>query len=114
MKTVSLSDMKNGWFIGNFEPSLWKTNDCEVAVKSYRAGDYEKRHYHKIAAEYTVIVKGSVRMSGREFQEGDIVIVEPGEATDFMALTDAVNVVVKIPGANNDKYSEPEGERDRC
>ena len=38
------------------------------------------------------------------YRKGDIVVVEPGEATDFEALDDAVNVVVKIPGVNNDKY----------
>lgn len=32
------------------------------------------------------------------------VILEPGEETDFEALSDAVNVVVKVPGAQNDKY----------
>ena len=34
----------------------------------------------------------------------DIVVLEPGEATDFVALTDASNVVVKVPGAANDKF----------
>ena len=101
---MKLSDMKKGWFIGNFEPSLYKTNDCEVAIKSYKAGDYEKKHYHKVATEFTVITKGKVKMFDRIFAEGDIVIIEPGEATDFTALTDAQNVVVKIPGANDDKY----------
>lgn len=104
MKHMKLSDMKKGWFIGNFEPSLYKTNDCEVAIKSYKAGDYEKKHYHKVATEFTVITKGKVKMFDRIFAEGDIVVVEPGEATDFTALTDAQNVVVKIPGANDDKY----------
>lgn len=104
MKSAKLSDMVKGWFIGNFSPTLYATNDCEVAVKSYSAGDHEEKHYHKIATEFTVIIKGRVRMSGREYSEGDIVVVEPGDATDFIALTDCVNVVVKIPGANNDKY----------
>ena len=36
MKIGKLRDMKRGWFIGDFEPSLLKTRDCEVAVKSYR------------------------------------------------------------------------------
>ena len=31
----NLSEMKLGWFVGNFEPSLYKTNDVEVAIKSY-------------------------------------------------------------------------------
>lgn len=104
MKTAKLGDMTKGWFIGNFDPSLLKTNDCEIAMKSYMAGDHEEKHYHKIATEFTLIVKGSVRMFNQEFHEGDIVVAEPGDATDFTALTDAQNIVVKIPGINNDKY----------
>lgn len=104
MKVSHIKDMVKGWFIGNFEPSLLKTNDVEVAVKHYRAGDAEGSHFHKIATEYTVIISGQVRMNGIEYGEGDIVVMEPGDVTDFTALTDAVNVVVKIPGANNDKY----------
>ena len=104
MKTAKLDEMKGGWFIGNFEPSLWKTNDCEVAVKSYKKGEKEATHFHKIATEYTCIIKGRVKMFDTVFEEGSIIIVEPGDATDFEALDDSINVVVKIPGANNDKY----------
>ena len=104
MKISKLDEMTKGWFIGNFEPSLYKTNDCEVAVKSYKAGEYEDKHFHKIATEFTVIIKGTVKMFGREFSEGDIVVVEPGDSTDFFAVTDVMNLVVKIPGANDDKY----------
>ena len=104
MKTAKLSDMKRGWFIGNFEPSLLKTNDCEVAVQRYIKGDREARHFHRIATEYTCIISGRVRMNGREYGAGDIIVMEPGEPTDFECLEDAVNVVVKIPGVNHDKY----------
>lgn len=104
MKTARLSDMLKGWFVGNFEPTLYQTNDVEVAVKTYCAGDCEAAHYHKIAAELTVIVSGFVRMNGVEYCAGDIIMMDPGEVTDFEAVTDAVNVVVKLPGANDDKY----------
>lgn len=36
--------------------------------------------------------------------------MEPGDVTDFQALTDVINVVVKIPGANDDKYEVREKE----
>lgn len=104
MKTAKIDDMVKGWFVGNFEPTLYKTNDCEVAVKTYKKGDKEKAHYHKIATEITVVVKGKVKMFDKVFVEGEIVVVEPGESTAFEALEDAMNVVVKIPGANDDKY----------
>ncbi len=104
MKTARLENMVKGWFVGNFEPSLYRTNDVEVAVKKYCAGAYETAHLHKIATEITVVTLGKIRMNGVEYHEGDIIVMEPGETTDFEALTDAENVVVKIPGANNDKY----------
>ncbi|AJY45237.1 cupin domain-containing protein [Martelella endophytica] len=105
MKTAQLEDMVKGWFIGNFDPSLCRTEDVEVAVKHYRKGDREDMHFHRIATEYTVIVSGRVRMNGKDYGAGDIVVMEPGEATDFECLEDeTVNVVVKLPGATNDKY----------
>ena len=97
--------MTKGWFIGNFNPSLFKTNDVEVAVKSYNKGDKEAAHFHKIATEYTVIISGRVKMNNVEYTAGDIIVMEPGEVTDFECLEDnTTNVVVKLPGANNDKY----------
>ena len=105
MKTAKLENMVKGWFIGKFEPSLLKTNDVEVAVKSYKKGDYEARHHHKIATEFTCIISGRVKMNGIEYEAGNIVVMEPNESTDFECLEDnTTNVVVKLPGANNDKY----------
>jgi len=105
MKTANIKQMIKGWFIGNFDPSLYMTNDVEVAVKYYKKGDFEKKHHHKIATEFTVIISGRVRMNNVDYGAGDIVVIEPGEATDFEVLEDGTaNVVVKIPGANNDKY----------
>lgn len=104
MKNARLDEMTKGWFVGAFEPTLLHTNDCEVAVKQYKQGDKEGAHYHRIATEITVIVTGHVRMAGREWHAGDIVLLEPGEVSDFEALSDTVTVVVKHPGASNDKY----------
>jgi uncharacterized cupin superfamily protein len=106
MKIAKLQDMTKGWFVGDFEPTLYRTQDVEVAVKHYPAGASEAWHFHKIATEFTVIISGEVEMNGRRFGEGDIIAMEPGEGTDFKTLTDVVSVVVKIPGATNDKYLE--------
>ena len=104
MRSAKLKSMSRGWFVGNFDPSMYKTNDVEVAVKHYEPDDYEPSHLHKIATEVTVIIQGRAQMNGVTYAAGDIVVVEPGESTDFRALERTVNVVVKIPGANNDKY----------
>lgn len=104
MKHAHLSNMVKGWFVGGFEPAAFSTQACEVAVKHYRAGERESAHYHREATEITLVLSGQVRMAGRQWGAGDIVVLAPGEVTDFEALTDAVNVVVKTPGALNDKY----------
>lgn len=104
MQKFNLEEMVGGWIIGNFEPSLLKTNNVEVAIKRYKAGDYDSAHYHKIATEYTVIVSGQVEMSGVIYNENDILVIPSFDITDFRAITDVITVVVKIPGASNDKY----------
>ncbi|MBR1646491.1 MAG: hypothetical protein IJ685_06910 [Selenomonadaceae bacterium] len=104
MKSAKLTDMIRGWFVGNFEPTLYRTNDVEVAVKEYTAGEFEDAHYHKIATEITVVLDGKIEMAGKVWNAGDIVVIEPDDVSGFKALTAARLVVVKIPGANNDKY----------
>lgn len=104
MEKFKLEDMFGGWFIGNFTPSLYKTNDVEVGVKKYKKGDKETAHYHKIATEFTLILDGRVKMLGQEYTNGDIIKINPFDVTDFEALTDVTTVVIKLPGANNDKY----------
>jgi quercetin dioxygenase-like cupin family protein len=104
MNHARLEDMVKGWFVGAFTPTAHATGACEVAFKSYRAGDKEELHHHKVATEITVVLSGKVRMAGREWSAGDIIVLEPGEATDFEAITHATNIVVKTPGAINDKY----------
>jgi len=99
-----IEEMVKGWFIGNFEPTLYQTNDVEVGIKQYKAGDHETSHYHKISTEFTVVLNGEVEMSGKRYKDGDIIKINPGVSTDFKAITDVTTVVVKIPGANNDKY----------
>jgi len=106
MKVFNLRDMVKGWFVGNFKPSALITQEVEVAVKKYKGGEYEPAHHHKIATEITVIVDGEVRMNGVTYYSGDIILIEPNQATDFLAITDVITTVVKFPGAKDDKYIE--------
>ncbi len=100
----NLRDMIGGWFIGDFEPSVFRTKEFEVAIKKYSAGDKEPRHMHKVAVEFTVIVSGRVKMNSEEYGEGDIICIIPNESSDFEVLEDTVTVVVKKPSVAGDKY----------
>ena len=104
MKHHRLDDMTKGWFVGDFSPHVAASKDAEVAIKSYAQGDHEAAHYHSVATEITAFVSGRAQMLGREWQAGDIVTIEPGEVTDFTALTDVTTVVVKMPCVAGDKF----------
>jgi hypothetical protein len=107
-KIEKLHTMKKGWFIGNFSPTIFDTNECEVAIKHYKKGDHEKSHYHKIAREFTAIINGQAKMQSIILDEGDIVEISPGESTDFIAISDVSTVVIKIPCVKDDKYFDSE------
>jgi hypothetical protein len=104
MGSAKINDFIGGWFVGNFEPSLCKTNDVEIGIKYYKTGDCEGYHHHKIATEFTAIILGKVLMDGITYEAGEIITIRPNFSTNFEAIEDTVTVVVKIPGANNDKY----------
>ncbi len=99
-----LDDMVRGWFVGDFEPSVVRMSEAEVAVQRFRAGDIEAEHHHRAAVEVTVIVSGRAIMCGREVSAGDILVLPPGTATSFQALEDTVTAVVKTPSVLGDKY----------
>jgi len=105
MRVRQMNEMIKGWFIGAFEPTVLNTAACEVAVKEYSVGQVESRHVHRVATEITVVVRGSVRMENVIYAAGTIIVLEPGDATDFEALEDALTVVVKLPSVMGDKYS---------
>lgn len=99
-----LDEMVRGWFVGDFEPVVERSAEVEVAIKRYAAGDAEARHVHRVATELTAVVAGTVRMDGQELHAGDILRLEPGEPSDFYAITDAVVVAVKLPAVAGDRY----------
>ena len=104
IKIHKLNDFVRGWIVGNFDPSLYKTNDFEFAVKNFKAGDKECEHYHKIATEITVIVSGKAKMKNTIIETGNVVVILPNEKTEFEALEDTTIAVIKVPATNNDKY----------
>ena len=104
IENFKLDEFTRGWLVGDFEPSLLKTKDIEVAVQLYKAGQKGDMHLHKIATEITVIAHGTVNMGGKIFTQGDILVVPKGVPTDFLSITDSVTVVIKYPSVANDKY----------
>jgi hypothetical protein len=105
MKTYNIKNMKGGWFIGDFEPSVFKNPFFEVAHHHHKAGYIGPKHYHKIAPELSYIMKGRLIASGVELCSGDMFVYEPYDVADVEFLEDTDLVVVKWPSVPTDKYS---------
>ena len=43
--------MKGGWFVGDFEPSVFKNPFFEVAHHQHKKGSPHQRHTHKVTTE---------------------------------------------------------------
>lgn len=99
-----ISDFVNGWFIGNFYPTLHNTTEFEVCLKVYKSGEKEPNHAQKIGTEITVVISGRIRMNSYYFSQGDIIVIKPQEASDFEAVSDCSLICVKFPSSPSDKY----------
>jgi quercetin dioxygenase-like cupin family protein len=103
MKRYRLEDFSKGWVVGNFLPSLFVNSNFEIAVKFFKAGDSEAEHKQIVATEITIVVEGSISMGGKNYERGDIVVIEPNEVCGFTSITDSSLVCVKFPSLPNDK-----------
>tara|TARA_R110001599_G_scaffold62402_1_gene173753 strand:+ start:2375 stop:2701 length:327 start_codon:yes stop_codon:yes gene_type:complete len=104
MKIFNFKDMKGGWFIGDFEPSAYKTKGFEVCYKEHRKDEIWETHYHKIATEINLLITGKMIIQDITIAAGDIFVLKPGEIADPTFLEDCSLIVVKTPSITNDKY----------
>lgn len=93
-----------GWYVGNFEPSIFKTDGFEVGLLTHSKGEKWPKHLHKIATEINLLVEGKMIIGGREISSGDIFVILPNEVAEPEFLTDCKLVVIKTPSIPGDKY----------
>ena len=48
MDITKFNIMKDGWFIGNFKPTAYQTQQFEVCYKKHKKGEDWALHYHKV------------------------------------------------------------------
>ena len=104
MKKTNIKEMFRGWFVGNFEPSAFKTEQFEVGILTHKKDEKWAKHYHKIATEINCLISGKMTINGIEINEGDIFILEPSEPAEPIFLQDCKLVVIKTPSVIGDKY----------
>ena len=104
MKKYDLKDFKNGWIIGNFQPSVLKTDNFEVAVISHQKNQKWPKHYHKHLTEYNLLLEGKMIINSTEINKNEIFIFEPNEVADPIFLEDCKVLCIKVPSTIGDKH----------
>ena len=104
MKIFKISDMKGGWFVGDFEPSVLRTKNFEVGYHTHKKGDDTSNHYHKDSTEINVIIKGKMIVNKKELQAGDVFVFEPYVVSEAEFLEDTELIVVRNSSNTKDKH----------
>jgi len=105
MKVLKIKNYKGGWFIGDFKPSILKTDQFEVCYKFHPKGEKWPKHYHKIATEYNYLIRGRMKIKRKILKKGDIFIIYPNEIVDPVFMEDCEVLIVKTPSIKGDKYN---------
>ena len=103
MTPKNIEDCVRGWFIGDFEPSILRTKEFEVAFMKWQPGPFPDMHYQRVATEYNLLVRGRVRFNGKVYNPGDFFIIEPYMVNEGEFLQYSECVVVKTPSIPDDK-----------
>ena len=105
MKVFRIDDMFKGWFIGDFEPSVYKTKNFEVGYHKHTKGEPTQNHYHKESIEFNVIIKGKMKINGQVLNKDDIFVFNPYEVSEGEFLEDTELIVVRNASNTEDKYN---------
>lgn len=103
MEVRKLNEFTRGWFIGHFDPSIYKTSEFEVGILTHKKGEEWPAHYHT-AVEINCLISGKILIRDRVLEAGDVFKFDSGEVANPVFLEDCVVVVVKTPSLPNDKF----------
>lgn len=103
MKKFDFTKMKDGWFIGDFEPSAFRTKIFEVAYVEHTKSEKRQKHYHNFVTEIALVLKGKMLINGIIFSQGDILVTNPKEILETIFLEKTQILGIKTPSNVNDK-----------
>jgi len=97
---------KGGWFIGDFEPTVFKTSDFEVSYKLHHKGENWPKHHHKLSTEINFLIRGKMTINDILIEAGKIFIIDKNESVKPIFIENCELIVIKTPSIKNDKYED--------
>ena len=112
----SLFDNTRQYLVGNLKLpqklSFIGDHDIEIGITSYKSSQAESAHYHTIAKEYQLILKGYTEyidtVSGQEycFKKGDFYVIYPNTSYAQKSKKNTEILFIKYPGGNDKVLSK--------
>lgn len=105
METYNWLTMNRGFFVGDFEPTAYRTKNVELAIKGITKGTLDAGYYREKDTELICILDGKIESKGGTYKEGDILVIKSGEMVELFAAENSRILIVKFPGTKGDVHS---------
>ena len=99
----TISQFHRGWILGNFFPTLLKTDKIEVGILSHKANEIWPYHIHDYSDEYNYVYSGEMTVNDQFYKTGDGFFIPKGHPAVPQFKTDCLVICVKIPSIPTDK-----------
>jgi len=103
MEKIDIAHYTRGWLVGNFEPSVIKTELFEFGVLRHKKDEKWGFHYHAETKEINILIQGKMRINNVLVEENTIFIFERNMISCPLFLEDCVVICIKLPSLPNDK-----------
>ena len=100
---IDTKDYIRGWVIGNFNPSIKKIKEYEIALLLHKKGEIWDFHYHKEAIEINILLTGKMLLNNIEIVQNEIFIIQKNIIACPFFLEDCNILCIKIPSVPGDK-----------
>jgi hypothetical protein len=104
MEIFEANQFIGGWFVGDFEPTAYRTSHFEVSYKKHHKGEKWAAHYHAIGDEINYLIEGEMEINGIQLKAPVVFVIPAKEVADPKFHTDVKIIVVKTPSIPGDKY----------
>lgn len=94
-----------GWFVGNFSPAAYKTDQFEVCYKIHHKDEAWPTHYHAVSTEINYLLEGHMKINDIEMFAPTVFIIFPNEISKPTFFTECKLIVIKTPSIPSDKFN---------
>jgi dTDP-glucose pyrophosphorylase len=103
IQIYKLEDMFRGWFLGNFEPSVFKHAGVEIGYLFHKKGEKWPTHYHSNIVEVNLLIEGKMIINDIEINKNQIFVIDKKVLACPIFLEDCRIICVKLPSMVGDK-----------